>query len=128
VVDAINALEERGQYGPFACIFGNDVYRAANRPTRSSMVLPSDRIVPFLGGGPLLRSGTIPANGGGLVALAGSPVDLVVATDMHVSYVQRSVETRHVVRVSERFVLRIKQPEAIQCLQGPGTTATLPET
>jgi hypothetical protein len=29
-----------------------------------------------------------------------------------VSYVQRTLEPRYVLRVSERFVLRMKQPEA----------------
>jgi uncharacterized linocin/CFP29 family protein len=49
--------------------------------------------------------------------LAGSPIDLVVASDVHVSYVQLTLEPRYVLRVSERFVLRMKQPDAACHLQ-----------
>jgi uncharacterized linocin/CFP29 family protein len=51
-----------------------------------------------------------------VVALSGAPVDLVVAQDMHVSYLHVDDEARHVLRVVEQFRLRIKQPEAIQLL------------
>jgi uncharacterized linocin/CFP29 family protein len=47
-----------------------------------------------------------------VVALAGSPIDLVVACDVHLKYIQLSIEPRYVLRVSERFVLRMKQPRA----------------
>jgi uncharacterized linocin/CFP29 family protein len=116
VVNAVEALESDGQYGPFACVLGDQLYQAANTPSQGSLVLPSDRILPFLGG-PLLRSSAVPADEGVVVALAGSPIDLVVASDVHVSYVQRSVEPRYILRVSERFVLRIKQAEAIRRLK-----------
>jgi uncharacterized linocin/CFP29 family protein len=112
VVSAIDQLEGSGQYGPFACVLGTQLYEAANTPSPGSMILPSDRIVPFLGG-PLLRSSSIPAGEGLVIALAGSPIDLVVARDVHVSYLQLSLEPRHVLRVSERFVLRVKQPHAV---------------
>jgi uncharacterized linocin/CFP29 family protein len=115
IVESIEALEGVGQYGPFACVLGNRLYQAANTPT-GSLVLPSDRILPFLGG-PLLRSSVVPEDEGVVVALAGSPIDLVVASDVHVSYVQRSVEPRYILRVTERFVLRIKQAEAVRRLQ-----------
>jgi uncharacterized linocin/CFP29 family protein len=112
VVRAIQNLERDGQYGPFACVLGGTLYRAANDP-QPGMVLPSDRFVPFLGGGPLLRSSAVPRNRGVVVALACCPIDLVVASDVHVKYVQLSIEPRYVLRVSERFVLRIKQPGAV---------------
>jgi uncharacterized linocin/CFP29 family protein len=112
VVGAVATLEGRGHYGPFACVLGHQLYRAANTPSSSSLVLPSDRIVPFLDGGPLRRSSVVPEDLGVIVALAGSPIDLVVASDVHVRFLQLSVEPRYVLRVSERFVLRMKQPEA----------------
>jgi hypothetical protein len=68
--------------------------------------------VPFLDGGPFLRSSVVPKNLGVIVALAGSPIDLVVASDVHVQFLQLSLEPRYILRVSERFVLRMKQPEA----------------
>jgi uncharacterized linocin/CFP29 family protein len=50
-----------------------------------------------------------------VIALGGNPVELVVATDMSVNYLQAtaSTETRFVFRVSERVALRIKEPGAI---------------
>jgi uncharacterized linocin/CFP29 family protein len=112
VAAAIQTLEGSGQYAPFACVLGHGLYLAAVAPT-PSMVLPSDRIVHLLDGGPLRRSSVVPPGQGVVVALAGSPVDLVVASDVHVKYVQLSLEPSYVLRVSERFVLRIKQPDAI---------------
>ncbi|MBA2246470.1 MAG: encapsulin [Gemmatimonadetes bacterium] len=112
VVEAIEELEGRGHYGPFACVLGHELFRAANTPNRNSLVLPSDRILPFLEG-PLLRSSTLPANRGVVVALSGSPIDLVVATDLDVQFVQLTLEPRYVLRVSERFVLRMKEPDAV---------------
>jgi uncharacterized linocin/CFP29 family protein len=118
VVDAINQLETNGQYGPFGCALGHGLYEAAHRPSPGSLVLPSDRFVPFLAGGPLLRSGVLPHDEGVIVATAGSPVDLVVASDVHVRFIQRTPEPRYVLRVSERLVLRIKQPSAVAHLVG----------
>lgn len=117
VVDAIQALERNGHYGPFACVLGHELYRAATTPSRGSLVLPSDRIIPFLDGGPLRRSSVVAGKEGVVVALAGSPIDLVVASDVQVSYVQLTLEPRYVLRVSERFVLRMKQPDAACHLQ-----------
>jgi uncharacterized linocin/CFP29 family protein len=116
-VGAVATLEGNGHYGPFACVLGHELYRAANTPSRRSLVLPSDRIVPFLDGGPLRRSSVVPKRLGVIVALGGSPIDLVVASDVHVRFLQLSVEPRYVLRVSERFVLRIKQPQALFVLE-----------
>jgi uncharacterized linocin/CFP29 family protein len=115
VIAGIQRLERKGHYGPFACVLGHSLYEAANTPSPGSLVLPSDRIVPFLEGGPLRRSSVVSDTQGVVIALAGSPIDLVVASDVHVSYLQLTLEPRYVLRVSERFVLRMKQPDA-RCL------------
>jgi uncharacterized linocin/CFP29 family protein len=112
IAAGIQGLEGNRHYGPFACVLGRDLFLAANSPS-DSMVFPSDRILPFLEGGPLRRSSVLPADKGLIVALAGSPVDLVVASDVHVKFLQITSEPCYVVRVSERFVLRIKQANAI---------------
>ena len=112
IAGAVATLEGNGHYGPFACVLGHRLYRAANTPSPNSLVLPSDRIVPFLDGGPLRRSSAVPEDLGVIVALAGSPIDLVVASDVQARFLQLSVEPRYILRVSERFVLRMKQPEA----------------
>jgi hypothetical protein len=79
--------------------------------------LPQDRILPFLGGGPLLRSSTLnvaPGLGSGVVvALGGEPVELVIATDVCVQFLQVTAEPLFVFRVCEKMALRIKEPEAI---------------
>jgi len=116
IVNAVETLEKAGHYGPFACVLGHELFLAANSPS-DSMVLPSDRITPFLNGGPLLRSSVINAKQGVVVALAGDPVDLVVATDMSVNFLQISTEPRFVFRVHERIALRIKQQGAICVLK-----------
>lgn len=120
VVDAITDLEDAGQYGPFGCVLGSTLYQVACTHFAGVLAPPSHQITSLLGGGPLLRSSAIlsapgpPAQDFGvIVALGCCSVDLVVGSDMHVSYVQRTLEPRHVLRVSERFVLRIKQPEAV---------------
>jgi uncharacterized linocin/CFP29 family protein len=110
VIGAIQDLEKRGHYGPFACVLGLYLYEAATTPNHS-LVLPSDRITPFLDG-PLLRSSTIPESDGVVVSLAAAPIDLVIGTDIAVGFLQRTLEPKYVVRVSERFVARFKQPDA----------------
>ena len=95
------------------------MFADAQKPS-PSFVLPSDRIIPFLGGGPLLRSSTLPKNLGVVVALGGSPIDLVVATDLSVSFLQVTTDPYFVFRVYEKIVLRIKEKGAIELLQIPG--------
>jgi hypothetical protein len=112
VVASIQDLESRGHYGPFALVLGRTLYEAANSPMNGLPLIPIDRIMPFLEGGPLRRSSVVPDDQGLVIALAGAPIDLVVASDVHVSFVQLTLEPRYVLRVSERFVLRMKQPGA----------------
>jgi len=59
VSDAIGRLEDRGHFGPFAVVFGQQLFLLAQTPEPASLVLPQDRIIPFLGGGPLLRSSAL---------------------------------------------------------------------
>jgi len=113
---AITILENEGHLSPFALVLGPDLFIKAHDPS-PSLVLPADRIKPLLGGGPLLRSSTIPTNEGVLVSLAGDLVDLVVASDISAKYLETTLEPRHVFRVSEKMTLRVKQPKAILALQ-----------
>ena len=91
------------------------------RTPTSALVLPQDRILPFLGGGPLLRSSTLDTaalvlRSGVVVALGGEPVELVIATDVCVQFLQVTAEPHFVFRVCEKMALRIKEPEAIMQL------------
>jgi uncharacterized linocin/CFP29 family protein len=112
VVDAITKLESTGHLGPFACVLGRDLFLASVRPNSSSMVLPRDSILPFLNG-PILRTSTLAPNQGVIVSLQGEPVEIVVPKDISVRFLQTTLDNLHVFRVSQRFVLRVKEPEAL---------------
>lgn len=112
VAAAVLDLESRGHQKPFACVLGHELFRAVNRPIPNSMVLPRDSIPPFLDG-PLLRASTLPAKAGLLVSLQGEPVEIVVPSDISVRYLQATLEGRHAFRVSQRFVLRVKDASAL---------------
>jgi len=112
VSDAISKLEAKGHFGPFAVALGQDFFLSVQTPT-SSLVLPQDRILPFLGGGPLVRSSTLPPRSGVVVALGGAPVELVVATDLSLGFLQITTDPHYVFRLYEKIVLRIKQVDAI---------------
>ena len=109
----IGELESKGQFGPFTLVLGNDLFTAVQTPSKDSLVLPQDRIIPFLGGGSLLRSSTIPPDSGVLVAMGGAPVELVVATDLSCGFLQLTTDPSYVFRVYEKIVLRIKEPNAV---------------
>jgi uncharacterized linocin/CFP29 family protein len=115
IVDAINKLETAGQLGPFGCLLSPGLFAAVCTPNPGTDVLPRDRILPLLQG-PLLRSSAILPGWGAVVALSANPVELVVASDIHVRYLQTTAEPRLLFRVSERVALRIKEPAAIALL------------
>ncbi len=48
-----------------------------------------------------------------VVALGGAPLELVVASDMSLQFLQVSAEPAFLFRVSEKIALRIREPEAI---------------
>ncbi len=116
VSDAIGRLEGAGHFGPFAVALGQDYYTAVQTPQPQSLVLPQDRIVPFLGGGPLVRSSTLPGRSGAVVALGAAPVELVVATDVSLNFLQVTPDPSFVFRVYEKVLLRIKEPDAVVAL------------
>ncbi len=113
---AVGELEGRGHFGPFAAVLDQSLYTAVQTPEPGSLVLPQDRIVPFFGGGPLLRSSLLPQGCGLLVALGAAPVELVVATDMTLSFLQVTTDPSYVFRVFEKIALRVREPDAIALL------------
>jgi uncharacterized linocin/CFP29 family protein len=137
VVSAINLLETNGYYKPYACVLSDTLYTSVYTPIPDSMVLPADSIPPVLNG-PLLRSSTlnnyprqdaaenqkqdarIPPKDSGrgiVVSLQGNPVEIVVAQDISVRYLQATEDGDHVFRVSQRFVLRVKDALAVALIQ-----------
>jgi uncharacterized linocin/CFP29 family protein len=113
VSQAIGLLEGNGHFGPFTVVLGQGLFVIAQSPDPASMVLPQDRILPLLGGGSLLRSTTLPVGAGVVVALGGTPVELVVATDLCLQFLQISPAPEFVFRVCEKVALRVKEPPAI---------------
>ncbi len=116
VSGAIGDLEQNGHFGPFAVVLGQGLFLVAQTPDPGSLVLPQDRIIPFLGGGPLLRSSTLDEvnqSRGVVVALGGAPVELVVATDMCFQFLQVTADPVFLFRVCEKIALRIREPDSI---------------
>lgn len=116
VVAAISALDNAGQQGPYACALSQPLFDLICRPT-DNLVMPRDRILPFLQG-PLLRASAIPAGLGVVVSLGANPVEIVVGSDLSVRYLQSTLEPRYVFRVSERVAVRIREENAIAVI-GP---------
>jgi uncharacterized linocin/CFP29 family protein len=117
VSGAIGQLEALGQFGPFAVVLGEVLFNFAQTPDRRSLVLPQDRIIPFLGGGSLLRSSTLLPPRGVVVALGAAPVELIVAADMSLQCLQITTDPVFLFRVFERIALRIKDTNAIIALR-----------
>ena len=123
VVEAIGRLERQGHYKSYALVLATDLFTAINKPIPNSMVLPADA-VPALLDGPLLRASSL-GNGQGLViSLQGNPAEIVVASDISVRYLQGTLDGLHAFRVSERFVLRVKEPTAIVLIESGSQTGT----
>jgi uncharacterized linocin/CFP29 family protein len=114
---AVGGLEASYHLGPFACVLDQVYFNAAQTPNDSSLVLPQDRILPFLGGGTLVRSSTLPPRSGVVIALGGAPIDLVVGTDISVQFLQVTEQPLFVFRVYEKIVLRVKDWRAIMPIQ-----------
>jgi Encapsulating protein for peroxidase len=114
IIQSINALDGKGQLGPYACALSPNFFEAICTPN-SNLVLPRDRILPFLQG-PLVRSSAILPNYGVVVALSASPVEIIVASDIDVQFLQTTLEPRLVFRVTERVALRVKETAAIAVL------------
>ncbi|MEY4544581.1 MAG: hypothetical protein RL685_776 [Pseudomonadota bacterium] len=116
VVAAIGSLDNVGQQGPYACALSQNLFDAICTPN-ANLVMPRDRILPFLQG-PLLRASVLPANHGVVVSLGAAPVEVVVASDLSVRYLQSTLEPRYVFRISERVAVRVREENAIAVI-GP---------
>jgi len=119
VANAIGYLETNGHFGPFAVVLSQPLFLISLQPDPDRpQVTPQQQIIPLLGGGPLLRSSAI-ANGLGIVvALGGDPIDLVVATDMSVQFLQLTTDPMYIFRVYEKLALRIKSEKAVVKVTG----------
>lgn len=117
VVEAINHIEAQAYYKPYACVLSNNLFKEIYTPITDSMVLPADSIPPILEG-PLLRSSCLENGTGLVISLQGNPVEIVVASDISVRYLQGTLGGEHAFRVSQRFALRVKDNKAIALIRG----------
>jgi Encapsulating protein for peroxidase len=113
--DAVGSLEAAGHSGPFACFLSLEAFEAVHTPS-PALVLPRDRILPVLGGEYIRRTNAIPGGYGLVIALGGNPVEIVVATDICVRYLQQTAEPTYLFRVAEKISLRVKEWNAIAVL------------
>jgi uncharacterized linocin/CFP29 family protein len=129
IVDAINSLENNGYVAPYVCVFGRIPFQEAFTPINNSTVLPRDRIEPLIGRELLHASGIdIPPyepkwyqnlntakwpKRGVLFSMANEPIDLAVAVEATVEFRQVESDGKYLFSVFERFVLRIKDAQAI---------------
>jgi uncharacterized linocin/CFP29 family protein len=125
VVQAVNELEAHGHSGPFACVLGHELFEAVCTPT-ASLVLPRDRILPFLNG-PLVRTSIMPTDHGLIVALGGNPVEIVVGSDISVRFLQTTAEPRYLFRVAERVALRVREWSAVAVLDPDIASIQVPD-
>ena len=116
-LDQSSTSRTRGYFGPYALVLGQrpvlncrdarpKLARAASRPNHS---VPGRRIAASIF--------CAISDQGVVVALGGSAIELVVATDLSLQFLQVTVEPVFIFRVFEKIVLRIKDPGAITALR-----------
>ena len=131
VAAATAQLENDFHPGPFACVLGTALFKAAHRPAGDGLVLPAERIKPMLNTNSatvtgrerlLFQCGQLPKSTGVVVALAGSDIDLVIATPPRVELLQITARAKYLFRVYEKFIWRVKDPRsAIVLVPDPPT-------
>lgn len=118
IIDAVGRLEAQGHQGPFACVLGQDRFSDLHEPS-AALILPRDRVAPVLDG-PILRSSAMPADHGIVVALGSSSLEIVMSSELHIRFLQITVEPRYVLRVSERLALRVNDWTSVLVLHPAG--------
>ena len=110
---AVGELERRYHLGPFACVLGHTLLSGRSDTQQFSCVAPGPH-PPVSGGRSLVRSSALPDDSGLLIAVGGAPIDLVLATDVSVEFLQITPDARFVFRIYEKMVLRVSQSDAIE--------------
>ena len=123
VTRSIGLFEDHGHFGPFALVLSQNLFSLAQKPVNildkeGPSSVPEERILPLLDGGSLLRSSALPDDKGLVVALGGSPIELVVATDISLQFLQVTEHPYFIFRIFEKIVLLIKEPTAVIELTG----------
>ena len=103
-----------GHFGPFAVVLDQGCFLSRRPPTETVMYCrktASSRSWAAVRCSVRPRLTTLHGHSGVVVALGGAPVELVVATDMSLQFLQVTAEPNFLFRVREKIALRIKEPE-----------------
>ena len=116
VTRACSDLQGRGQYGPYALVLRTEQYADASAPLENTLVLPADRLRPFVAQG-FFATGAMPEATGLVISVGGAPVDLAIGVEPTVSFLQIDGNGQSLFRVFERFVLRLKDERSLVRLE-----------
>jgi hypothetical protein len=105
-------LQAQGHDGPYGLILAPEPYADAFAPLPGTQLMPAERMSRLLGAPPI-GSGTLAPGTGVLVSLGGGTLELVIARDARVAFLQEEPDGRFRFRVLERFALRVQDPTAI---------------
>lgn len=112
VVDAITSLRSRGQAGPYALALASAVYADTFVPVRGTLIMAADQIRPLVTAG-FVDAPALPGDRGLLISLGGGTIDLVMAVEPTLTFVQVDDQGMSQFRIYERWALRIKDPDSI---------------
>jgi uncharacterized linocin/CFP29 family protein len=112
VAEGCAHLQAKGQYGPYALALQDAVYADTFAPLPGTLVSPADRIKPLVTQG-YVGSGALPPSIGILLSVGGNTIDLVLARDAAVFFMNVDSAGLSHFRVWERFALRIKDNTAL---------------
>jgi hypothetical protein len=123
------SILQRSHYGDDAVALPTNAFADTWAPLRGTLIMPADRIRGLVGDR-FYSTSALPNDfdeedstiipRGVIVALRGNTMDLVVTVPPTVEYLQRSAENKtggtHLLRVFERFALRLKDPNSVVSL------------
>lgn len=112
VAEGCAHLQSKGHYGPYALVLHDEIYADTFAPLAGTLVSPADRIKPLVTQG-YVGSGALPRSIGILLSVGGNTVDLVIATDAAVDFMNLDGAGLFHFRVWERFALRVKDKTAL---------------
>lgn len=117
IVDARNKLLQLGHTGPYALIVAPQLYALLHRVHHGTNVLEIEHIRELVTDG-VFQSPVIKGDTGILIATGKQNVDLAIAEDFDVAYMDEE-QMNHIFRIYETIVPRIKRPSAICTLEDP---------
>jgi len=121
VTQGIAGLIKEAQPEPHALFLETIPYADTYAPLPTTLVTTADRLIPLLKGG-FHGTGTLPANTGLLVSLAGEPTTLYVAQDAITAYTQEDRGGNYRFRVFERVQFVARDPRAFIELEFRGSS------